>query len=102
VVRACAVGCEVLGIVGILYTQQRGTERTQKKSPPPRARGLREAPPRWSCLGERTWWMVGKRVITKERSSAGRAQALHMLASPWCPFQIHFSKQTRLHCLGYV
>jgi len=31
VVRACAVGCEVLGIVGILYTQQRGPERTQKK-----------------------------------------------------------------------
>jgi len=34
-------------------------------------------------------WLYPPPPLTKERSSVGRAQALHGLASCWCPFPIH-------------
>ena len=42
-------------------------------------------------------WMYPPPPLTKERSSVGRAQALHRLASRWCPFSIH-----SLNGLGHI
>jgi len=36
-------------------------------------------------------WLYPLPPLTKERSSVGRAQAPHRLASRWCPFSIHSS-----------
>ena len=41
-------------------------------------------------------WLYPPPPLTTERSSVGRVQAPHRLASRWCPFSIHFS-----NCLGY-
>jgi len=42
-------------------------------------------------------WLYPPPALTKERSSVGRAQAPHRLASRWCPFDPLF-KRSRLHC----
>ena len=36
-------------------------------------------------------WLYPPPPLTKQRSSVGRVQTPHRLASPWCPFAIHSS-----------
>jgi len=43
-------------------------------------------------------WLYPPPPLTKERSSVGRAQAPHRLASRWCPFAIHISSNS-LGCI---